>query len=78
MNAGRVLDVLHFLSGGAVSFARGLNDTPKIAALLLVAGASGAHWGLASVAVAMAVGGLLNAKRVADTMSHKLTGMNTG
>lgn len=29
------LDRLHFLSAGIVSFARGLNDTPKIAALLL-------------------------------------------
>src|SRR5260370_19985836 len=30
VNAGRLLDVLHFCSAGAVSFARGLNDTPKI------------------------------------------------
>lgn len=35
-SARRVLDAAHYLSGGAVSFARGLNDTPKIAALLLV------------------------------------------
>jgi phosphate/sulfate permease len=31
----RTLDALHFLSAGAVCFARGLNDTPKMAALLL-------------------------------------------
>ena len=31
------LDTLHFLSGGAVCFARGLNDTPKMAALLAAA-----------------------------------------
>ena len=31
----RTLDVLHFLSAGAASFARGLNDTPKMVALLL-------------------------------------------
>jgi PiT family inorganic phosphate transporter len=30
------LDALHFLSSGVVSFARGLNDTPKIAGMLLV------------------------------------------
>ena len=73
-----LLDALHFLSAGAVSFARGLNDTPKIAALLLVASALDIRWGLIGVAVAMAVGGLLNARKVAETMSHKITGMNSG
>jgi PiT family inorganic phosphate transporter len=35
INAASMLDKLHFLSAGVVSFPRGLNDTPKIAALLL-------------------------------------------
>ena len=74
----RTLDTLHFLSGGAVGFARGLNDTPKIAAMLLVAKALDIRWGLAAVAVTMAIGGLLNARRVAETMSKKITGMNPG
>ncbi|HWV99941.1 MAG TPA: inorganic phosphate transporter [Candidatus Acidoferrum sp.] len=78
VNAGRLLDVLHFCSAGAVSFARGLNDTPKIAALLLVGGAFGVRSGLAVVAMGIAAGGLLSAKRVAETMSHKLTDMNPG
>jgi len=78
MNAGRLLDSLHFLSAAAVSFVRGLNDTPKIAALLLVASALDIRWGPVAVAIAMAVGGLLNARRVAETMSHKITGMNAG
>lgn len=78
INAGRLLNALHFLSAGAVSFARGLNDTPKIVALLLVAGAFDIRLGFAAVAAAMAVGGLLNAKKVAETMSHKITGMNPG
>ena len=78
VNAGRLLDTLHFFSAGAVSFARGLNDTPKIAALLLAAGALDIRLGLVAVAAAMAVGGLLNAKKVAETMSHKITGMNPG
>lgn len=72
------MDALHFLSAGAVSFARGLNDTPKIAALLLVAGMIEPHWSLFIVAGAMAAGGLLQARRVAHTMSHKLTDMNPG
>ena len=34
--------------------------------------------GLASVALAMAIGGILNARRVAETMSRKITRMNPG
>jgi PiT family inorganic phosphate transporter len=78
LSAGRLLEALHFLSAGAVSFARGLNDTPKIAALLLVASALDVRWGLVAVAVTMAFGGWLNAGKVAETMSHKITGMNPG
>ena len=72
------LDGLHFVSSGAVSFARGLNDTPKIAALLLVAPAVDIGGGRGRVGVAMAVGGLMKAHRVAMTMSRKITGMNPG
>ena len=78
LSAGKLVDACHFLSAGAVSFARGLNDTPKIAALLLVATALNIRWGLVAVAVAMAVGGLLNARKVADTMANKITEMNPG
>lgn len=74
----RTLDALHFLSSGAVSFARGLNDTPKIAALLLVVASFEGWQGTALVAVAMAAGGWLGARRVAETMAHKITGMNPG
>jgi PiT family inorganic phosphate transporter len=45
---------------------------------LLVATALDIRWGLVAIAVAMAVGGLLNARKVADTMSTKITGMNPG
>ncbi len=75
---GRWLDAAHFASAGAVSFARGLNDTPKIAALLLVAGVFEVRWVLVGVAGAMAAGGLLHARRVAETMSHRITGLNAG
>ena len=78
LEAGRALDVLHYLSGGAVGFARGLNDTPKLVALLLAADVLPTAGGLALVAVVMAVGGLLNARRVAETLSKKITCMNAG
>ncbi len=72
------LDFFHFLSAGAVSFARGLNDTPKITALLLAGSAFSPKLTFILVALAMAVGGILNARKVAETMSHKVTSMNTG
>ncbi len=74
----KLLDALHFLSAGAVSFSRGLNDTPKIAGLLLVTGYTLPRQSLLLVAVAIAVGGLIGARRIAHTMSYKLTGMNAG
>lgn len=74
------LDRLHYLSAGMVSFARGLNDAPKIVALLIAAGGAGlsGRAGLWAVAVAMAAGGWLSARRVAHTMSQRITPMNHG
>jgi PiT family inorganic phosphate transporter len=78
LEAGPMLDGLHYLSGGAVGFARGLNDTPKIVALLLAAEAIQPSLGLALVAFVMAAGGILNARKVAETLSRKITRMNPG
>jgi PiT family inorganic phosphate transporter len=78
IDAQRAVDVLHFFSAGAVCFARGLNDTPKIAALLLLAPGFEVQWIIVAVAVAMALGGLLNARRVAETMSRKITAIGHG
>jgi len=78
MEVQKLLDGLHFLSAGAVSFARGLNDTPKIVALCIAFGAVGLRWNVAMVACAMALGGLISARRVAETMSHRITLMNHG
>jgi PiT family inorganic phosphate transporter len=76
--AKNILDGMHFLSAGAVSFARGLNDTPKIASLLLVLPLFNELTGLVVVGLAIAVGGILNARRVAETMSQRITPMNAG
>ena len=78
VEAMETLDWLHYLSAGAVSFARGLNDTPKIAALLLVAPSLGALGSTAAVGTLIAVGGLLSARKVADVMSRRITSMNHG
>ncbi|MDA3932868.1 MAG: inorganic phosphate transporter [Gammaproteobacteria bacterium] len=76
-----LLNVLHYISAASVSFARGLNDAPKIAALLLASswtGLSGSGWPMVAVALAMAAGGLLSARRVAETMSHRITPLDHG
>jgi len=78
VNCQDLLDFAHFISAGVVSFARGLNDTPKIVALLITVKALGITKGMILVAVAMALGGLFNARKVAETMSKKITPLNHG
>lgn len=78
ISAQKILDSLHFLSAGAVSFARGLNDTPKIVALSAASVALGLRWNIAIVALVMALGGRVSARKVAETVSHRITAMNHG
>jgi PiT family inorganic phosphate transporter len=73
-----LVDGLHYLSAGTVSFARGLNDTPKIVGLLLVAEAAHIELGVLAIATAMVLGGVFNARKVATTMSRKIARMNDG
>lgn len=73
-----LVDHLHLLSAAAVSFARGLNDTPKIAALMFAAGAADAAGASMLVVAAMAAGGLLAARRVAQTLAFGVTRMDAG
>jgi inorganic phosphate transporter, PiT family len=68
----RLLNSAHVASAGVLSFARGLNDTPKIVALMLVVQALDIRLGM------LAVGGLLNARKVAHTMSRKIASMSDG
>src|SRR5713101_1819953 len=58
-------DGVHWFSGAAISFARGLNDTPKIVAMLLVAAAASIKLDYFFVALVIAIGGALGAVRVA-------------
>ena len=78
INLEKLLNHAHYLSAGIVSFSRGLNDTPKIVGLLLVLNTMNIQIGITAVAIAIAAGGLLNAKKVAKTMSNKITKMNPG
>lgn len=70
------LDRMHFLSAGAASFARGLNDTPKMVALLLVLPDLNRSLAFLLVSIMIAVGALVDARRVAETLAKKITDMN--
>jgi inorganic phosphate transporter, PiT family len=78
--ADRLMTGLHWLSSGATSAARGLNDTPKIAAIggfaLIPAGFTANQLALL-VAFAMAAGSLLGI-RVAHTLGEKVVRLNHG
>ncbi len=79
VSAQEIVDGLHYLSAGAVSFARGVNDTPKIVALsVMVAPMIQGGAEFVGVGLVIAIGGLLGARRVAETMSKKITAMNPG
>jgi len=73
-----ILDGAHYLSAGAVSFARGLNDTPKIVALIVAAQVMNLRGGMVLVGLVMGLGAVLHARKVAETMSHRITRMNHG
>lgn len=70
------LDKLHILSAMSICFARALNDTPKLAALLIAAHVLNAQVSIALIAAVMAVGGILFARKVAETMSQRVTSMD--
>ena len=78
ITAQNVVDRLHYLSAASLSFARGLNDTPKIAGLLLSLKALDIKVSMLTIAASMTLGGLMHAHRVAETMSKKISKMNDG
>ena len=63
----------HVFSAGLVGFARGVNDTPKILGLLVGAAVMPAVPGALLITVVMALGGLVGARRVAETMALEIT-----
>ncbi|GAB4108299.1 MAG: inorganic phosphate transporter [Phycisphaeraceae bacterium] len=87
LEAQSILNGAHLISAGAVSFGRGLNDTPKIAAVMITAGIVSGTGGvsfanptlaLILTGLGIALGGLLAVRRVARTMSDRITEMNDG
>ncbi len=73
-----VLDGLHILSGTTLSFARGLNDTAKVIGPLMLVGVCSSQVAAVAAGLAMLAGGLFSVRRVATTMSEKITSLNEG
>ena len=61
---------------GAVSFARGLNDTPKLVALGMAVSVLDFAWSIVLVAIFMAFGGLIHSKKIAETVGQRITAMD--
>lgn len=64
---------IHIGSAVTICFARALNDTPKLAALLFAAQFTHQKLPIILVGILMAFGGLVFAEKVATTMSQKMT-----
>lgn len=73
-----LLNNLHYVSAAIVSFARGLNDTPKLVSLMLITQLFQIPVYIAVLALVMSIGGILNARKVAFTMSKKISRFNHG
>lgn len=78
LKASAVLDGLHIASAAAVCFARAVNDTVKVAAILVAAGLLGAPINLVVCSAAVVAGGAVWSRRVAMTMSKRITPMSAG
>jgi inorganic phosphate transporter, PiT family len=76
------LDHLHWLTSGGLSFARGLNDAPKMVAIVLAAAAlAGGKSNLklgafVTITLGMVAGSLAGGRRVTQVLAEKVTRMN--
>ena len=78
IEAQKTLDVMHYLSAGAVCFSRAVNDTPKVAALLLMTSILSPALSVGLIGLIMSVGGLIQSRQVAETMSKRITTLSPG
>lgn len=67
---------IHIASAVTICFARAVNDTPKLAALLMAAQFTNSKLPIALVGVMMMAGGLIFSRKVAHTMSQKVSRMD--
>lgn len=70
-----IMDGAHIMSAATICFARSVNDTPKLAGLMVAVNSGNSKLSLAAIAIAVAAGGLALSRRVAETMSRKITSL---
>jgi PiT family inorganic phosphate transporter len=76
------IDSIHWLSSGTASFARGLNDAPKIVSLILIMQISGKIVsgillvGFVLTAISMGLGSYFGGRRVTEVLAEKITCMS--
>ncbi len=83
---GKIWNALHWFSSGLTSFARGLNDVPKIAAFLILITSlspelsgqlgTGSRGPILLVTLVMAAGSLMGGFRVLDILAHRVVPMD--
>ena len=69
-------DAAHFASAGVVCMTHGLQDTPKIVALLLIINGLDVKISLVGLGLIMVLGSIFNAMKTAETMSKHITSIN--
>lgn len=73
-------DQVHWLTSGLVSFSRGLNDTPKLIAVilpfLLLSNSNFNGWLFLVAAVAMGLGSWIAGRKVTDILGYRVTRMD--
>ena len=80
-SAGITVGHLHWVTSGATSFARGMNDAPKMVAIVLAAALLGGNFHISSLAfvivsLGMMMGSWLAGKRVTAVLAERVTPMD--
>lgn len=73
----KIIDICHYISAGLINFARGFNHTYQLVTLVVIIDYFSIKGAMITIAMAMALGGLLNSQKVAETISIKITPMNS-
>lgn len=74
----KALDAVHFASAGAASFSRGLNDTPKMVAILLLIPEASVVFSFVFVSLLILFGGIFDGRNVAETLGKKIAELEPG
>ncbi|WP_066378904.1 inorganic phosphate transporter [Anabaena sp. CA = ATCC 33047] len=72
----KFIKIFHYFSAGIINFTRGFIHTSELVTLIVIIDYFSIAGAMITIAMAMALGGLLNSQKVAETMSLKITPIN--